>query len=322
MPSQAQSGLLAMILACMIWGLSPMFYVLLADVPPLEVLAHRTLWSLVFFVLLLGLRGQLGKIRDCLNSPTAVLLTVTAALMISSNWFGFIYSVQVGRAMESSLGYYIFPLVAVVLGLLVYRDRLRALQWIAVALAFGAVVVLTVGLHVVPLLSLMLALTFGIYGLVKKRLAADAMASVTAEVLVLAPLALVWLCGVHSAGWGAAEGRASAVFGNDPVLTLYLVLSGPLTASSLMLFSYASQRISLPTLGLAQYVNPTLQFLVAVFVFGEVFTPWHAIAFPMIWVALALYSYDGWQAFRTARKAPSALSSTKNIDVTDASANP
>jgi chloramphenicol-sensitive protein RarD len=310
--SQTQRGVVAMVLTCVVWGLSSLFYKLLSPVPPLEVLCHRTLWSLVFFLLILGPKGRLGEIVACLSTRRMMLVTLGAALTISANWFGFIHSVQIGRAMEASLGYYIFPLVAVVLGMLVFGDRLRPLQWLAVALATAAVLVLTIGLHVVPVVSLFLAGTFGIYGVLKRRMPAAPMASVAAEVTLLAPFALVWLALAHGAGWSGVPGRTGGFFLSDPWLTLLLVLAGPLTGLPLMMFSYATQRLPLPTIGLIQYLNPTLQFLCATLVFGEAFTPWHAIAFPMIWTALALYSFDGWRSARASGVAE--LTATGNPD--------
>jgi chloramphenicol-sensitive protein RarD len=290
--SEAMKGVLAMIGCCTIWGLSPLYYKLLTHVPPLEVLAHRTLWSLACFVLILGARGHLDRVRACLSRPGVAFLTLCAACLISLNWFGFIYAVQIGKGLEASLGYYIFPLIAVLFGYVFFGDRLRPLQWVAVVVAAVAVTLLTAGLGVVPQIALLLAVSFGLYGVLKRRLRIDPMASVAAEVLVLAPLALVWLAGVHWAGWTDMTGRTGAVFWHDPVAAGLLILSGPLTGFPLILFSYASQRVILPTLGLIQFVNPTLQFLCAALVFGEAVSGWHIIAFAMIWAGLGIYSVD------------------------------
>lgn len=297
--SPTARGLTSMIVACTIWGLSPIYYKGLAPVPPLEVLAHRTLWSLVFFAGWLAMRGRMGQLTAALRGATARI--ALAAVLIAMNWFGFIHAIQIGRTIESSLGYYIFPLVAVVLGLVVFRDRFRRAQWAAVALAAVAVVGLTLGLGVVPVIPLGLAVTFGLYGMLKKQLDVPATVSVTAEVALLAPLALGWLALVHGAGWTDMTGRAGAVFGADLGLSLLLILSGPLTALPLILVSAASRVLSLPTLGLTQYLNPTLQFLCATAVFGEPVTPWHLGAFVLIWTALAIYSADGIRAARRAR---------------------
>ncbi len=287
-----QKGILAMIGACVIWGLSPLFFKQLVEVPPGEVLAHRTIWSCLFFGGVLLVQGRLGEVPRLLRQRFGVV--VLASLLISTNWFVFIWSVQVGRAMEASLGYYIFPLVAVLLGALVFGERLRWGQWVAVGMVCSAVVVLTLGLGVLPVVALVLATTFGLYGMLKKRLSAGPVVSVTAEVLLLAPVAMLWLLWLHGGDAGLPY----------PPRTLgLLALSGPLmTAVPLMLFSYATRRVRLATVGLVQYLNPTLQFCCAVFVFGEPFTPWHAGAFGLIWVALALYSGQSLMQDRAERR--------------------
>ncbi|PWR01455.1 EamA family transporter RarD [Meridianimarinicoccus roseus] len=300
--SDGMKGVLAMIGACTIWGLSPLYYKLLSGVPPLEVLSHRTLWSLACFALILHLRGQRGWVGTCLGGRSRLLLTTCAAVAIAANWGLFIFSVQSGFGLEASLGYYIFPLVAVLFGFAFYKDRLRPLQWAAVAVAAVAVGLLTAGLGVVPRLSLLIAVTFGLYGVFKRRLKADPMATVGAEVLVLAPVAVIWLSGVHMAGWTDMTGRPGGVFSHDLSASLLLVLSGPLTGLPLILFSYATQRVILPTIGLIQYLNPTLQVFCAAVIFGETVTQWHAIAFPLIWTGLAIYSLDSVRFARRARR--------------------
>ncbi|MGB0903096.1 EamA family transporter RarD [Halocynthiibacter sp.] len=290
--SETFKGVAAMVLACVIWGLSPLFYKALAHVPPLEVLSHRTLWSFVLFIGLMLIQKRMGEFLRLFTSARVVVLILIAALLISTNWGLFIWSIQVGRAVESSLGYYIFPLVAVLLGAVIFRERLSAVQWFCVGLAAVAVITLTIGLRVVPLVSLALAITFGFYGVLKKRLEAGPVISVAAEVAVLLPLALIWLYGVHALGWQGLVGRNLGVFGADQTDTLLLILSGAVTAVPLILFSYASRRAPLSIVGLVQYLNPTLQGAIAIFVFQEAFTIWHMIAFALIWSALALFSFD------------------------------
>ncbi|WP_417209866.1 EamA family transporter RarD [Antarctobacter sp.] len=293
MPAQTQ-GILLMIGACTIWGLSPIYYKLLINVPSLELLAHRTFWSLVVFAGLLAVQGRLGKLREALGTGRAVVTTGFAALMVTTNWFLFIFSVQIGQVRETSLGYYIFPLVAVLLGVVVLRERLAVLQWVAVALAALAVTTLTLGLGSAPWIALTLAVTFGAYGLVKKRMAVGAVVSVTAEVLLLSPLALFWLLVLQAQGQG--------VFGADLRTSALLIFSGVLTALPMILFSAAAKKVNMATLGLLQYLNPTLQFFCAVVLFGEPLTPWHIAAFGLIWVALALYSGSGFAQDRARRK--------------------
>jgi len=273
-------GAIAMALACTIWGLSPLFYALLAHVPPLEILAHRTLWSLVIFAGILGLQGRLRAIPVLLSTPRQFLLVAVSASMISVNWFLFIYAVGVGRTVEASLGYYIFPLVAVAIGAVVLREKLGMLQAVAVALAAVAVLILTFGLGAPPWISLTLATTFGVYGLLKRWVSAGPVVSVTSEVLLFLPLAAGYLIWVASDRGLALSSVELALF----------IASGPLTAVPLMLFSYAAKRVQMATVGLIQYVNPSLQFAVAVLILNEVVTVWHMIAFPLIWVALTVYS--------------------------------
>ena len=273
-------GVLAMAAACTIWGLSPLFYALLSHIPPMEVLAHRTLWSLVIFAGILALQGRLAELPAALSTRRLFLLVALSTAMISVNWFLFIYAVGVGRTVEASLGYYIYPLVAVAIGAVVLREGLGALQAVAVALAAGAVLVLTVGLGAPPWISLTLATTFGVYGLLKRWVMAGPVVSVTSEVLLFLPLALGYLI------WVASEGGLNLSPGD---MALF-VASGPMTAVPLILFSYAAKRVRMATVGLIQYLNPSLQFAVAVLILNEVITIWHMIAFPVIWLALTLYS--------------------------------
>nr|WP_093161436.1 EamA family transporter RarD [Aliiruegeria lutimaris] len=291
--SDTQRGILAMIGACTIWGLSPLFYKLLAHVPPLEVLSYRTLWPLGLFGAILAIQGQLGRLRAFLGRRWPIV--ALAAIMISINWGFYIWSIQVERAMEASLGYYTFPLVAVLMGVVVFGERLALLQWLAVGMATAGVLVLTFGLGLVPVVALILAVTFGFYGLIKKRLQSGAMISVTAEVLLLSPLATGWLIWLASSGSGGPQATGWET-------QLLLALSGPMTAGPLILFSYATHRVNLATVGLLQYLNPTLQFLCAALVFGEPFTRWHGLTFALIWAALALYSAQALRADRAARR--------------------
>lgn len=293
--TEAGKGVAALVAACTIWGLSGLYYKLLAHVPPIEILAHRTLWSLVFFTLVLLAQGRLGQLRLALGSIRAVAIVGFAALMISVNWFVFILSIQIGQTTEASLGYYLFPLVAVVIGWLAFGERLSMSQGVAVALALGAVVVLTLGLGVAPWIALILSISFGLYGLVKKRLTIGPVVSVTAEVLLLSPIAIVVLAGSHLQGQGA--------FGQSLQDTALLVFSGVLTATPLILFSYATKRVRMGTIGLVQYINPSLQFLCAVLVFAEPFGAWHAVAFGLIWAALAIYTLASVRQDSAARRA-------------------
>jgi chloramphenicol-sensitive protein RarD len=288
-------GVIAMVATCTIWGLSGIYYKLLDHIQPIEILAHRTLWSCAFFAFVLLLQGRISVLGQALGARRQLFSIALAALMISTNWFVFITSIQIGRAMEASLGYYIFPLVAVLLGAVAFRERLGKAQLFAVALALCAVVTLTLGLGMPPWISLVLATSFGLYGLVKKGLSVGPVVSVTAEVLLLSPIALTVLWYFHTGPGGA--------FGRNWQDRLLLMFSGILTGTPLIMFSYATKRITLATVGLVQYLNPSLQFLVATLLFQEVFSFWHAIAFAMIWTALAIYTTASLRQDRAARRA-------------------
>nr|MBA3326475.1 EamA family transporter RarD [Paracoccaceae bacterium] len=301
--SEPLKGVLAMILACTIWGLSGLFFKAIAQVPPAEVLSHRVLWSVIFLGVVLAAQGRLGELVAAAGRGRNWAVLATTAVLIATNWFGFVFAIQSARGLEASLGYYVFPLIAVALGYLALGERFSRLQALAIALAAAAVGALSVGLGAPPWIALLLGVTFGGYGLLKNQLGLGPVISVFFETALLAPLALVWLAGLHAGVWSDPGGRPGAFFGDDAATTALLALSGPLmTGGPLILFSYAARRIRLATLGLVQYLNPTLQFAVAVAVFGEAFTTWHAAAFPMIWVGLALYSGASWRQDRTERR--------------------
>lgn len=277
--TETAKGVGAMIIACTVWGLSGIFYKLLSHIPPEQVLSHRVLWSGLFFTVVLLLQGRIQILRVALSNKRNVLTLLLATAMISLNWFTFITSVQIERATEASLGYYIFPLLSVMLGRFVFGEQLSRAQGLAIGLAFVAVVILTIGLGVAPWISLILGFSFATYGVVKKRLDLGPVVSVTAEVLLILPVALLVI--VSTGGGGLQLGWNEAGL---------LMLSGPLTGAPLILFSYAARRVALGTIGILQYINPTFQALVATLVFGEVFTFWHSLAFALIWGAVLIFS--------------------------------
>ena len=290
--NRTAQGILAILAACVIWGLSPLYYDLLTMVPPLELLAQRTLWSFLFFALVLGLQGQFSALIHALGNRGHVITLFAAACAIAVNWYFFIYSVQINRVSEASLGYFIFPLVAVVFGLIVFKEKLSALQWVAVALAIFAVLLLTYGLGVAPWLALVLSLSFGTYSVLKKRLDLSPVISVTLEVMLLLPLTVPYLV---IQNWPIQDGTDSWQ------IWILLMGSGPLTATPLILFSYATRRISMSTVGIMQYINPSIQFLVALLIFAEPMTDWHFGAFSIIWVAVVIYSWSGFSARNAAK---------------------
>lgn len=308
--TEANKGILAIIGATSLWGLSPIYYKLLADVPAQEVLAHRTLWSLVFFGGILLLQGRFGEVLKALSQWRLAAVLTLASMMISVNWFLFIYAVQIGKTTETSLGYYIYPLVAVVVGHFWFNEQLNRSQWLAIGLAALAVIMLTLGLGVTPWLALVLATTFALYGVIKKQLAIGPVVSVTCEVLIFLPIGLTILYFIHKGGHG--------IFASSAWKTAMLIGSGPITALPLILFAYGSRRIAMSTVGLLAYINPTLQLFCAVAIFRDPFNRWHIIAFAMIWVALAIYSI----AARKKSTASSGVSTTDRNSARSGSANP
>ena len=290
--TEVQKGVLAMVVACLVWGLSPLYFKMLVSVPPIELLSHRTLWSMVLFALILLMQGRLRGAVGVLGNKNIMATLFIAALMIAFNWFVFIYSIQINRATETSLGYFIFPLVSVIFGVVLFRENLSRAQISAVMLAAFAVLILTYGLGQVPWIALSVSISFGIYGVIKKSLSKPAIVTVTLEVLLLSPIALMILYFYHASGSGGQFGQSASI-------SLLLILSGPMTATPLILFSYATRRVALATVGILQYINPSLQFLCATVLFLEPLSIWHAVAFPLIWFALALYT---WASFQTARR--------------------
>jgi chloramphenicol-sensitive protein RarD len=281
--TQPVKGAIAMLLACLTWGFAPLYYSFLSHLGPEEILSHRTLWSVVTFAVVIALTGRRGETLRVMKLPKTMALILLAGVMIGINWYVFIFSVGAGRVTESSLGYYIFPLVMVLLGLVVFRETLSKLQWVSVALAVIAVMVLTYGLGSAPWLAMIISFTFGIYGLLKRIIKVDSIVSVTLEVVLLLPFAVVYWW------FGSVPDK--------PTLAL-LMFSGLITAGPLMLMTYATQTVSMATVGLVQYLNPVLQFFCAIVLLGEVLTGWHMIAISLIWTALAFYTVAVFKAER------------------------
>jgi chloramphenicol-sensitive protein RarD len=280
--TEPRKGAIAMVLASIIWGLSAIYYKQLSDIPPLEVLCHRTLWSVIVFIFILRLQDRLQDLKLVFQNKKLILGLFWAAAMISINWFFFIWSVHNDRATEASFGYYIFPLVAVLFGLIFFKEQLSFMKWCSVFLAIFAVTTLAISQDILPFVALVLSVTFGIYGALKKQISLGPVLSVTTEVILLLPLAIIFLLYWHLSGFGS--------FGKNIETTSLLIFSGPMTAVPLMLFSYAARRVQMTSLGIIQYLNPSLQFLVAVFIFAEPFGAAQGMAFGLIWLALFIYT--------------------------------
>ena len=272
-----------------LWGVLPLYIHLLKEVPALQVLAHRVLWSLGLLLLLILVLRRARTILAAARGRTLLLL-VGSALMIGINWIVYIWAVQNGHVLEASLGYFINPLVNVALGFAFLGERLRRLQAAAIAVAAAGVLVLALSGGGALWLSLLLALSFGFYGLLRKVAAIDALGGLTVETLLLAPFSIALL-------FHASQGGTNA-FGQSMHLDLLLALAGVVTALPLLLFAAAARRLPLATLGLLQYIAPSLQFAEAVLLFGEPVRTVHIATFALIWSGCALYAFDTIRAAR------------------------
>jgi len=294
MPNQ---GLAYAILAFTLWGVFPVFWKMLGDVDSVEILAHRILWGSVFMVFLTALRHQWRGIVEILRNRRNMLLILTTSLLVACNWWLNIYAVLADKILEASMGYYINPLLSVLLGVVFYKERMRPLQWIAIVLA-GLGVGYMVILHgYVPYVALMLSSSFAVYGVIKKMATFPSMNGMAVEtwLLVLPSLAFVLFL----------EGSGQGQFTGSPYLTTLLILSGPITLAPLLLFAAAAQRISLTLIGLCQYIAPTMQLVIGVLIYGESLDDGKLPAFMLIWGALILFTLENiWSSRKRSRLTP------------------
>jgi chloramphenicol-sensitive protein RarD len=284
--TETRKGLLSGTAAYVLWGLFPLYWPLLKPAGALEILAHRIMWSLVVVAVLLAVRRRWSWIRELRTQPGRLGLLATAALLITVNWGTYIYAVNNGHTIEAALGYFITPLLSVVLGVLVFRERLRRPQWAAVVLGAVAVVVLAIDYGRVPWIALILAFSFGIYGLLKKLAKTGSAESLTVETLVLFLPALVYVICIQANGSGTLTDGS---FGHVALLAG----SGVVTAIPLMLFNTAATRTPLTIIGLLQYLAPVLQFLIGLLVQHEPMPASRWIGFLLVWGALLILTGDG-----------------------------
>lgn len=287
------TGILAAIGAYVSWGLLPIYWKLLGHVPTTQLLSHRIVWSFAVLAVFLGLTKRFTKLRGDL-SPTVWGSYVLASLLIGVNWFIYVWSVNAGYIVEASLGYFINPLLSVLLGVFFMRERLRRLQWAPLGLAAAGVIYLTVQYGRLPWIALTLAVTFSLYGLVKKKAPLGAFEGLTLETGLLLPPALVWL------GWNEYMGAGAflhAGTGSD----LLLVGAGVVTTAPLVMFAAAAHRIPLSMIGILQYIAPTIQFLIGVFVYHEPFSRAQFTGFGMVWSAVLLFWLERWKFGRSPR---------------------
>jgi chloramphenicol-sensitive protein RarD len=277
-------------LAYTAWGLFPLYFKQLVGVNAMEVVAHRTVWSLVVVAIVLTVLRRWAWLGPVLRTPRLIATFALSALLLSVNWLTYVWAVQNGHVVDASLGYFINPLVNVALGFLVLRERLRPGQWLAVALAAAGVLWLTVNAGQLPWIALVLALSFGFYGLMRKTAPLGALEGLTLETLLLAPVAAIAL-----AVW-TSQGHSALVTGT-PSQWGWLLLAGPMTAAPLLLFAVGARRITMTLLGLMQYIAPTLQFALGVWLYHEPLSAARLAGFAFIWAALAVYSMEGlWRA--------------------------
>ena len=278
-------------LSYVLWGLFPLYFKQVAGVPPLEIVLHRSVWSLVFLLALLTVLRRFAWLRDAAREPRRLAGFALSALLLSGNWLMYVWAVNNGRVIDASLGYFINPLVYVLLGYLVLHERPRRVQWLAVAIAALGVLWLTVQARQLPWIALVLAGSFGLYGLMRKTASLGALEGLALETLLLAPLAVPLL-----ALW-TWQGRSALAQGDTGTIA-WLLLAGPLTAVPLLLFAAGARRITLATLGVLQYIGPTLQFALGVWLYHEPFDQARFSGFALIWLALLVYSGESWWFMR------------------------
>ncbi|PWI31760.1 EamA family transporter RarD [Vibrio albus] len=283
---RSRQGILFALGAYIMWGIAPIYFKALGAVTAPEVLSHRIIWSFFFLALLIHLGRRWKVVRDVLHSKKNLSYLLATALLIGCNWLLFIWAVNSGHMLEASLGYFINPLINVLFGMLFLQERLRSLQWLAVGLALTGVAVQVIGFGSVPVVSLGLATSFALYGLLRKKVNLDAQTGLFVETLLLLPVATCYLLFI-------ANSPTANMVANSTSLNLLLVAAGLVTTLPLLCFNGAATRLKLSTLGFFQYIGPSLMFLLAVLVYGEAFESEKAMTFAFIWAALIVFSLDG-----------------------------
>ncbi|MEZ5797268.1 MAG: EamA family transporter RarD [Paracoccaceae bacterium] len=279
------SGFFYALAAYLLWGFLPLYMKALAHVPPVEVIAHRVIWSVPVALAVLIWLGRTGDLRAALGNPRMLAMGLVTAALISVNWGIYVWAIGSGHALDAALGYYINPLFSILLGAVLLKERLRGIQWLAIASAAVAVAILTWEVGQLPVVALGLMLTWGFYAYFKRRLPIGPNQGFTLEVLILLPFALAW------AGWLAWRGETHFMQG-VPGDTWLLLGCGVVTAVPLMIYANGAKRLRLSTIAIMQYIAPTMIFLTAVFLFDEPFSRVKLVAFGFIWAALVIYSWS------------------------------
>ncbi len=277
--------------AFLIWGFVPIYFKAIGHIPVLEILAHRVVWTLAILIVLVAALGRLGEVVASLTNRRRLGILLITTVLVSSNWLIFIWAIQQDLLLEASLGYYINPLVNVALGVAFLSERLSRWQGVSITLAAIGVGVMIVGIGTVPWVALSLAATFGFYALVRKKADVDPLIGLLVETLLLLPAAGIYLIWLSTTGTGA--------FGShDWTMSILLICSGLVTGTPLVLVMYGAQRLALSSIGLMQYLAPSIHFVLALLVYGEAFSLTHLITFLFIWAGLALYSWDSMARYR------------------------
>jgi chloramphenicol-sensitive protein RarD len=283
-----RDGVISALIAYLVWGVLPVYFKLVGTVAPLEVLAHRVIWAVPFGAIIILARRQRGDVWRALTHPRMLAFLTISAVMIAFNWLIYIFAVQRGQIFQASLGYYINPLMYVVVGVVFLGETLRRFQLVAVIFAAIGVTILTFIGGQVPWIALSLAVLFTIYGVIRKQVAIGGMPGLFVETLVLFPLAMVY--------WGWLMNTGTSDFSSDdPVLSVLLVLAGPITVLPLLFFVLAARRLPFSLIGFLQFIAPTLQFLMGL-LYGEVLTVAHMLCFGLIWIAVGFFVFDAWRA--------------------------
>ncbi|BCN25462.1 EamA family transporter RarD [Vibrio alfacsensis] len=296
---RAKQGVLLAIGAYTMWGIAPIYFKSIADVSPLEILSHRVIWSFFLLAALLHFGRRWRSVYSVIKDKTKVTYLLFSSVLIGANWLIFIWAVNTNHMLDASLGYYINPLINVLLGMVFLGERLRKLQWFAVTLAACGVLVQLFVFGSVPIVAIALAMSFGFYGLLRKKVSLDAQTGLFIETAVLLPAAFIYLLFI-------ANTPTSNMQDNPWQLNSLLIAAGVITTLPLLCFTGAATRLKLSTLGFFQYIGPSLMFLLAVLIYGEPFSADKAITFAFIWGALAVFSFDGLSNNRKSRKAARA----------------
>jgi chloramphenicol-sensitive protein RarD len=279
--SRARAGLLYGLAAYGLWGIMPIYFKWLKAVPSIDIVAHRIVWSLIVLAILATVAGAWDQVRAAIRHRRTLAILLVTAVLIGTNWLLYVYAINSGHILAGSLGYYLNPLANILLGRFILKERLTKLQWAAVAIAAGGIAVLAAGALGTLWISLTLCFSFATYGLLRKIIHVESLAGLTIETALLSPIALGWLL------MGGAAGRP--MFGASGSETLLLVAAGIVSTVPLLCFTAAARRLAYSTVGMLQFIAPTLQFLLAVAIYNEPFSNAHAIAFGCIWTALTLY---------------------------------